>query len=263
MTFLEVQITSWDKIYFVDPAGQDLGVGNYVIMMTTNGEEIGKVVAKTERDTASFAVKDEDLATLIRKAEKDDVEKALELKKKEQKTVADCKVLITKHDLPMKLVDAHYSIDNKRLTFAFIANGRVDFRVLLKDLVKHFKLNIRLQQIGIRDEIKINGDMGCCGKILCCQSFYKDLGNVTSDLADLQQVSHRGSERLSGVCGRLKCCLNYEKAAYEECADQLPPIGSEIKTKQGKGVVMGWHTLKKTVDVQLDNGVFLEVEIEK
>jgi cell fate regulator YaaT (PSP1 superfamily) len=157
----------------------------------------------------------------------------------------------------MKLVDAHFSIDGKRLTFAFIANGRVDFRSLLKDLVKHFKLNIRLQQIGIRDEIKINGDMGCCGKILCCQSFYKDLGNVTSDLAELQQVAHRGSDRLSGVCGRLKCCLTYERAAYEDCARCLPPIGSQIRTKQGKGTVIGHHTLKKTVNVRLEDNTIL------
>jgi cell fate regulator YaaT (PSP1 superfamily) len=150
-------------------------------------------------------------------------------------------------------VDVHFSFDDSRVTFAFIAEGRVDFRELLKDLNKSYKKNIRLQQIGIRDEIKISGDIGCCGRNLCCQSFYKDLGNITSDLAELQQVSHRGAERLSGVCGRLKCCLSYEKELYNELADKLPMIGEKLKTAHGRGSVIGWHVLRQSVDVLLDD----------
>ncbi len=261
MKLQEVFVTSWDKIYYIESVEQTVPVGGYLVINTSQGEELGKVVAEIEKDPQSLDEKDEEMATFVRKAKQEDIESTLEARKKIPKTISDCKTFVKKHDLPMKLVDAHYSIDNKRLTFAFISNGRVDFRGLLRDLVKHFKLNIRLQQIGIRDEIKINGDLGCCGKVLCCQNFYQDLGNVTSDLADLQQVAHRGSDRLSGVCGRLKCCLTYEKDAYQKLAEGLPAIGSEYKTKQGKGVVIGWHTLKRSVDVKLTDGTILEVII--
>ncbi|OGF30877.1 hypothetical protein A2533_03160 [Candidatus Falkowbacteria bacterium RIFOXYD2_FULL_35_9] len=251
MKLIEVQITTWDKIYYFETSEVDFDLGGYVIVQTENGEEIVKVVNICER--GNEVLDEEFSAQYIRKAEREDIEKALEYKKNEVSVLATCKSMIKKVNLPMKLVDAHFSIDGKRLTFAFIANGRVDFRVLLKDLVKQFKLNIRLQQIGIRDEIKINGDLGCCGHQLCCQSFYKELGNVTSDLADLQQITHRGSERLSGVCGRLKCCLTFEKEVYEECAACLPAVGTRVRTDQGRGVVIGWNTLKKSVRVKLDD----------
>lgn len=261
MKLLEVFVTSWDKIYYLPAGDEPVAVGGYLVMNTSQGEELGKVVAEVDREVEKLDEKDEELTTFVRKATQEDIESTLEFRKKIPKTVSDCKTFVKKHDLPMKLVDAHYSIDGKRLTFAFIANGRVDFRGLLRDLVKHFKLNIRLQQIGIRDEIKINGDLGCCGKVLCCQNFYQDLGNVTSDLADLQQVAHRGSDRLSGVCGRLKCCLTYEKDVYQKMAEGLPAVGSEYKTKQGKGIVIGWHTLKRTVDVKLTDGTIIEVSL--
>ena len=155
-------------------------------------------------------------------------------------------------------------MDNSRITFAFIADGRVDFRDLLKDLNKEFKKNIRLQQIGIRDEIKICGDIGCCGKEVCCKSFYKDLGNVTSELAALQQVAHRGSERLSGVCGRLKCCLTFEQDLYNSLAEKLPMVGEKVSCKHGRGQVIGWHVLKGSVDVLLDDkDTIVEITIEK
>ena len=252
MTLLEVNVTSWDKRYYIEVPTEAIPMGSYILIETSQGEEIGKVVAGADKVVENFDDKVEELSKFIRKSAKEDIEKALEFKKMLPKAISDCKAMINKYELPMKLVDAHFSIDGKRLTFAFIANGRVDFRNLLKDLVKQFKLNIRLQQIGIRDEIKINGDLGCCGKVLCCRSFYNDLGNVTSDLADLQQVSHRGSDRLSGVCGRLKCCLNFEKDVYQEMSKGLPPIGTFVKTKFGRGKVIGWYTLRRSVKVFLE-----------
>jgi cell fate regulator YaaT (PSP1 superfamily) len=263
LILFEVNITSWEKKYYIEKPDEEISMGNYIIIETSQGEEIGKIIASVSKDIEKFDEKEEELAKYVRKSSKEDIERALEMKKKLPKAVSDCKAMVNKHDLPMKLVDAHFSIDEKRLTFAFISNGRVDFRGLLKDLVKQFKLNIRLQQIGIRDEIKINGDLGCCGKVLCCRSFYYDLGNVTSDLADLQQVSHRGSERLSGVCGRLKCCLNYEKEVYQEKSEGLPPVGTRVKTKKGRGKVVGWHTLRRSVDVYLDEEkTVVEIPIE-
>jgi cell fate regulator YaaT (PSP1 superfamily) len=168
----------------------------------------------------------------------------------------------------MKVVDCHCSFDNQRLTFAFIADGRIDFRNLVKELNKHFQKSIRLHQLGVRDEAKIEGDIGSCGLVQCCKSHLKKLGNVTSDYADIQQVAHRGSERLSGVCGRLKCCLAYENEVYQERAKKLPAIGARVSTKHGRGEIIGWHVLKSTVDVRIDpekdndKGLVVEVPIE-
>ncbi|MBT4722286.1 signal peptidase [Candidatus Falkowbacteria bacterium] len=199
-----------------------------------------------------------------RKANKEDLEILLERNKSKQWAMTECRGLITKHSLPIKLVDVYFTFDDSRVTFAFIADGRVDFRELLKDLNKKFHKNIRLQQLGIRDEIKMTGDIGCCGRDLCCKTHLNELASITSDLADLQQVAHRGSDRLSGVCGRLKCCLLYEKATYDELADKLPLLGEKIKTDHGKGQVIGWHVLKQSVDVLLDDQqTIVEVPIEK
>ena len=194
---------------------------------------------------------------------KEDILKMQSREKDKAEAMHYFKKAIKKLDLPMKPVDAHFSLDGGRITFAFIADGRVDFRELVKDLTKHFQKSIRLQQLGIRDEAKVAGDYGPCGQLLCCKRFLKELGNVTSELVALQQVSHRGSERLSGCCGRLKCCMAYEQYLYDEMAKGLPPIGSEIKTDKGKGKVIGWHTLKQTVDVQLnEDNVIIEHKIK-
>jgi len=258
----EIQFTPWDKVYYFDPLDLDLTVNNYVVVETKLGLDLGKVVGIKDLPEEKIETNGEGIKPILRKATKEDLEKALGYKKQKAKAISDCKALITKHDLPMKLVDVHFSLDDSRMTFAFISNGRVDFRDLVKSLIKQFKKNIRLQQIGIRDEIKINGDIGCCGHSLCCQTFYRDLGNVTSELADLQQVSHRGSDRLSGVCGRLKCCLTYEENVYNEFADKLPAIGETIKTDKGRGEVIGWHVLKQSVDVLLeDTDTIIEVPV--
>jgi len=263
MKVAAVQFHPWDKIYNFDMSGMELTAGDYVVVETKLGVEMGKIVGFEDYSDEALKALPEPMKLITRQANKEDFAKALELKKSKIKAFAECKALIKKHAMPIKLVDVHFSFDDSRVTFAFIADGRVDFRELLKDLNKVFKKNIRLQQIGIRDEMKINGDTGCCGRNLCCQSFYKDLGNVTSDLADLQQVAHRGSERLSGVCGRLKCCLNYEKDLYNSIADKLPLVGETIKTPHGRGQVIAWHVLKQTVDVVLeDKETIVEVNIE-
>ncbi|HCC22871.1 TPA: stage 0 sporulation protein [Candidatus Falkowbacteria bacterium] len=262
MNIYEVQIKPWDGLLVVE-TDDDLPLGSYICLETELGQDLAKVKSKNTQTKAAVDKTAGQVAKFIAPASRENIEHALDLKKKEKKALSDCKAGIKKHKLPMKLVDAHFSFDDKRLTYAFISNGRVDFRYLLRDLVKMYKLNIRLQQIGIRDEIKINGDLGCCGEVLCCQDFLRDLGNVSSDLADLQQIAHRGSERLSGVCGRLKCCLNYEKECYHDCAKCLPVVGTRVRTDSGRGVVIGWHTLKKSVDVRLDDGAtVIEVPIK-
>jgi cell fate regulator YaaT (PSP1 superfamily) len=270
MRLAQVQFVSWDKIYSFDPVDLEIEVGNYVIVETKLGVEIGKVVGFMNIDEKAHAIAGqvagelpEPVKPIIRKATKQDMDKVLEQRKEKNKILKSCKRLTEKYELPMKLVDVHLSFDDSRLTFAFIANGRVDFRELLKDLIKKFQKNIRLQQIGVRDEARLRGDVGCCGLSLCCQRFCRELDSVTSDLADLQQVAHRGVERLSGVCGRLKCCLNFEKNHYFELSEKFPALGAKIKTSHGRGEVIRRHLLKGTVEVLLDDGETIIEEVIK
>jgi len=151
----------------------------------------------------------------------------------------------------MKLIDCYCSFDSNRLTFSFIADGRVDFRNLVKELTKQFKKTIRLQQLGVRDEAKLTGDIGSCGRGLCCQGHLKELGNVSTEYAKDQMIAHRGSDRLSGQCGRLKCCLAYEEDFYKEELKDYPKIGEKVKTKSGTGYVIGINILSKTFDVRV------------
>ena len=158
----------------------------------------------------------------------------------------------------MKLVDCGFSFDDTRLTFAFTSDTRVDFRELVKDLTRQFQKKIRLQQIGIRDTLKQVGGIGPCGRNLCCHRFLDDLGNISTDLARDQQIEQRGSDRLSGTCGRLKCCLAYEAEGYKDTAQKFPPVGTMIKTSQGKGKVINWNILKHSVDVRIDDETVIE-----
>ena len=254
MQIIEIQFTLWDQSYYFKPENHeglslDIKVGDQVIVETVLGIDLGKVILVGELDPSAVGV--EEVKPILRKVTPEDQLKYLEVCKGKEDLLTECRGLIKKYQLPMKLVAVHKSFDENRITFAFIADGRVDFRDLLKELIRKHKKSIRLQQLGVRDEAKIKGDVGPCGRNLCCQTYLKELGNVTTDMAKNQQVAHRGSDRLSGSCGRLKCCLRYEESVYNELAKDLPVIGSKIKTKHGPGVVIGWHTLKGTVDVDL------------
>lgn len=260
---VEVQFTSWGRIYDFDAGESKIDVGDFVVVKTDLGTEVGKVVGIKEVSKSEIEAAEIEIKPIFRKATTADMEKFKEKEGQKKKALEICKQLIKKHNLPMKLIDAHFSFDGGRLTFAFVADGRVDFRALVSDLTKTFQKSIRLQQLGIRDEAKISGDIGICGRYLCCQKFLKDLGNITSELADLQQIAHRGSERLTGVCGRLMCCLAYEQKLYEEQIKKLPAIGTMVRTDYGKGKVVGWHVLKQSVDVELEEGRVVEVEIKK
>jgi len=245
-----VQFTPWDKVYYFDPGDLKLVEEDFVVVETQLGVDMGKVVGFEEITEAP----EQEIKGMTRKATREDLQKRLELDSEKEKEVENCKKMIDKHDLPMKLVDVHFSFDDKRVVFAFIAQGRIDFRDLVKDLTRHYQRSIRLQQIGIRDEMKMCGDIGPCGRGLCCQGFVKNLGNITSELAEEQQVAHRGSERLAGCCGRLRCCLAFENPVYKELIAKMPALGTIVKTPKGKGEVVGWHTLKETVDVRIIEG---------
>ena len=263
MKIVEIQFTPWGRIYDFDAGDSALGTGDFVVVKTDLGVEIGKVVGTKDLEAKEIETAKLKIKPIFRKASTADMIKLKEKDGQKKEALTVCKKLVRKYALPIKLIDAHFSFDGGRLTFAFVADGRVDFRDLVKDLTKFFQKSIRLQQLGIRDEAKISGDVGACGRNLCCQKFKKDLGNISSDLADLQQISHRGSDRLTGICGRLMCCLAYEQKNYEEAAKKLPPIGTAVRTDRGRGKVIGWHTLKQSVDVRLEEGTIIEVPIKK
>lgn len=259
MRVVQVQFSPWDKRYNFDPADFDVKVGDQVIVKTELGVELGKVVALQDLPDAKIEAKTEDgkpaieIKKIIRIAEATDLKK-LPNDKQKKKDFAYCKKVIDKYQLPMKLVDVHYSFDDARITFPFIADSRIDFRELVKDLTKHFSRNIRLQQIGIRDEARFTGDFGHCGRSLCCSRFLGDLNSITSEMAELQQCVHRGSERISGICGRLMCCLAYEEDGYKKLAENLPPLDVQVKVEGRIGRVLARYILKQTVKVLLDEG---------
>ncbi len=260
MKIIDVQFTPWGKRYWFDPQEHELKVGDCVIVKTEIGIELGRVKAIKEIEQDKI---DKPVKPITRKATLSDIEKIEKKNKYKEKDIEICKKLVEKNELPIKIVGVHYSFDGGRLTFYFIAKGRVDFRELVKDLTHKFQKSICLRQIGVRDEAKASGDIGPCGMTLCCKDFLNRLGEVNSDFAETQQVLHRGSSRLSGMCGRLKCCLKFEQEHYAELRKNMPALGSIIKTAEGKGKVVAQHVLKQTVDVQLekDESVILEVEV--
>ncbi|MFA5188033.1 MAG: regulatory iron-sulfur-containing complex subunit RicT [Patescibacteria group bacterium] len=262
MKIAEVQFNLWETPGQFLLNELDLKIGDYVIVETDTAVEIGKIIEIKEMDDKTAT---QSVTPISRKATLADLESLEKYEKSKEETMDICKKMIIKNQLAMKLIDIHYSFDDKRITFAFIANGRVDFRPLVKDLTRQFQKNIRLQQLGVRDEAKIDGDIGACGIDQCCKTHLKVLGNVSADQAQLQQVSHRGAERLSGICGRLKCCLRYENDLYKELSAKFPAIGSKVKTPRGKGEVVDWHILKQTVNVRLadDPDSIVDVPIDK
>lgn len=259
----KIQINFWDQIYECLVNDLKIEIGDQVVVRSEWGTDIGRVISIG--DVSSDQADKKELVSLTRRATTEDLEAVSEIKKQIPAALEHCKKVVDHHNLPMKVIDAHFSFDGSRLVFPFIADGRIDFRQLVKDLTHHFQKSIRLQQIGIRDEAKISGDFGSCGRNLCCKTHLKDLTSITSDLADLQQVAHRGSERLSGMCGRLRCCLAFEEETYRELAKNLPEIGTAVKTSQGRGKVISRHILKNAVSVELEgeDKNIIEVTINK
>jgi len=257
MKVAEIQFIPWDKSYYFLLNGFDLKPKAKVVVKTDLGFELGEVVGFAEVDEREFVAEENSdsagerkiIKPILRLANEEDLRHEVSCSEKRE-AVDYCRDLKERHQLPMKVIDAHFSFDGSRITFAFIADGRVDFRELVKDLTRHFGRTIRLQQIGIRDEARIMGDVGHCGKTLCCKGHLKQLASITSEMAEMQQCSHRGSDRISGICGRLMCCLAYEQAGYEENAKKVPAIGTRVNVDGKRGVVVGQHILKESVDVE-------------
>lgn len=234
------------KTYYFDPQGITAEKGQFAIVETARGPEFGDVCIGNTRIRATDVVSP--LRPVVRIATEQDITKNAENRKKEQDALVICREKIAAHRLEMKLVDAQYAFDGSKLLFYFTADGRVDFRELVKDLASVFRTRIELRQIGIRDEAKMLGGLGACGRALCCSTFLPDFAQVSIKMAKEQNLS-LNSSKISGVCGRLMCCLRFESDTYNEEIRRTPAIDTPVKTEDGIGYVIGTNPLAGTVRV--------------
>jgi len=248
------------KIYYFDPAGIELEVGDYVVVKTTRGQELGRVVIAPGQVVSGEVNKE--LKPVVRKAEPEDMEQAEELEAKEANALAECAKLITKYRLPMKLLSAEYNLDGSRLTFFFSATERVDFRELVRELNSRFKLRVELRQLGPRDEAKAVGGFGRCGRPLCCANFLSEFFPVSIRMAKDQDLP-LNPMKISGVCGRLLCCLAYESGQYQSMKKQMPRVGQQVSTAMGPARVVGSNPLKETVLVEVEGQANVELPLSE
>ena len=239
------------KIYYFSPDGLKLKSGDHVIVETSRGIEYGTVVIPSKNVTDDEIVPP--LKKILRIATPQD-DKQIEInKEKEKEAMKLCQEKIHKHNLDMKLIDVEYTFDHNKVLFYFSADGRIDFRELVRDLAGVFKTRIELRQIGVRDEAKMMGGLGICGRQLCCSLFLSDFDPVSIKMAKEQNLSLNPT-KISGTCGRLMCCLKNEQAAYEDIIKTIPGVGSVVETADGKGSVTAVSALKGILTVAVENG---------
>ena len=245
------------KIYFFDPKWLEVQKGESVVVETSQGEEIAEVVVPNRMIEEDKIVAP--LKKVLRLASQRDLKHAEECRKKEKEAFELCNKKIKEHKLEMTLTDVEYKFDNSKILFYFTADGRIDFRDLVKDLAAIYKTRIELRQIGVRDEVKRIGGNGVCGRELCCCSFLSDFETVSIKMAKEQNISLNPS-KISGNCGRLMCCLKYEQEVYEEKLSRLPNVGAIVKTPDGKGEVEGVETLKEAIKVKIKDGEIFKIK---
>ena len=245
-----VRFKEVSKIYYFDPTNIKFKIGDKVIVETVRGIELGEIVL----DNRSIPEEDivAPLRQVIRAATDEDLKKLEEIKDREKNALVICEEKIKEHKLNMKLVDVEYTFDCGKILFYFTADGRVDFRELVKSLAGVFKTRIELRQIGVRDEAKILGGIGICGRQLCCKSFLCDFHPVSIKMAKEQSLSLNPT-KISGCCGRLMCCLKYENDTYEEMLKFVPKVDAIVRTPDGKGKVIENNVLGGTIKVKLDS----------
>ncbi len=243
-----IRFKSAGKIYYFDPDGIDFRAGDVVVVETTRGVESGEVVVSNKNVEESEIVAP--LKKVIRKATEVDLKQIETNRAKEEKAYQICVEKISDHGLPMKLVDVEYTFDANKIIFYFTADGRIDFRELVKDLAAIFRTRIELRQIGVRDEAKMLGGLGSCGRGLCCATFLGEFQPVSIRMAKDQNLSLNPT-KISGICGRLMCCLKYESEAYEEERKLFPDVGSLVETPVGEGKIASVNILKQNVTVEL------------
>lgn len=239
------------KIYYFDPQNLNVEKGNYVVVETARGIEFGECVIGIKEIPETDIVAP--LKCVIRVAENADVVKNKDNKSKESDAFNICLKKIEEHKLNMKLIDVEYTFDNNKVIFYFTADGRVDFRELVKDLATIFKTRIELRQIGVRDEAKMLGGLGPCGRPMCCSTFLGDFASVSIKMAKEQNLSLNPT-KISGICGRLMCCLNYEQSTYEDIRKRMPSVGSVIETEYGKAEVVSNNIVKEIVKAKFKKG---------
>ena len=242
-----VRFRNAGKIYYFSPGNMEIKTGDHVIVETARGIEYGYVVLGSRDVEESKVI--QPLKSVIRMATKDDKNKEQLNRAKEKDAFKICQEKIRKHNLEMKLIDVEYTFDNNKILFYFTADGRIDFRELVKDLASVFKTRIELRQVGVRDETKIVGGVGICGRALCCHSYLTEFIPVSIKMAKEQNLSLNPT-KISGVCGRLMCCLKNEEETYEYLNSKLPGIGDYVTTDDGlKGEVQSVNVLRQLVKV--------------
>ena len=255
-TVIGVKFRKPGKVYFFDPENMQIKKEDYVIVETSMGEEIGKVVIDNKK------VNEEKLANplkkVIRLASKKDLRQYEENKKKEPEALKICEQKIKKHKLNMRLIDVEYKFDNSKILFYFTAEGRVDFRDLVKDLASVFKTRIELRQIGPRDKAKEVGGLGPCGRPLCCSSYLYTFENITINMAKNQNIA-LNPNKINGACGRLLCCLSYEDDTYSELKKDLPKVGDIINKDGISGKVISVDVIKKTYRIETKDKEIIEL----
>lgn len=236
------------KVYYFGPGGTAPDQGDHVIVETARGLEFGTVtMGETE-------IQEEDIVSplkdIVRLATEEDIKKHRQNLEKRDDAMRLCQEKIDAHDLEMKLIDVEYTFDNSKVVFYFTADGRVDFRELVKDLASVFRMRIELRQIGVRDEAKMLGGVGSCGRGLCCHTWLRDFEPVSIKMAKVQNLSLNPT-KISGICGRLMCCLKYENDLYAELKKGMPNAGERVKTPDGKAVVVDTNILESSVKTRL------------
>ncbi|WP_186673310.1 stage 0 sporulation family protein [Sporosarcina sp. BP05] len=249
------------KIYYFDPLEYALDEGDYVIVETARGIEYGKVTGRVREVGENDVVLP--LKKIIRPAQTEDLEKVEENRLEAERAFSTGVEKIIEHALEMKLVDVEYTFDRNKIVFYFTAEGRVDFRNLVKDLASIFRTRIELRQIGVRDEAKMLGGIGPCGRMLCCSTFLGDFEPVSIKMAKDQNLSLNPS-KISGLCGRLMCCLKYENDDYEEAKALMPDVGTRVQTPEGPGKVVGLNLLERLLQVSIaEQDLVLEYTLEE
>jgi cell fate regulator YaaT (PSP1 superfamily) len=244
------------KVYYFDPSGIALQMGDDVIVETARGLEYGQVIVEPREAPEEKVTLP--LKTVIRVATPEDHAQLLENQEKEKKAFGICQEKVAHHKLDMKLVDVEYTFDRSKIIFYFTADGRVDFRELVKDLAAVFRTRIELRQIGVRDEAKMLGGLGPCGRPLCCSTFLGDFEPVSIKMAKEQNLS-LNPVKISGICSRLMCCLKYESTCYRETKSDLPLVGGKIRFDGVEGKILAVNQLKESLLVEFDNGGKREV----
>jgi cell fate regulator YaaT (PSP1 superfamily) len=244
------------KVYYFDAGDIPLAAGDYAVVKTSRGLELGHVVIAPGQVVAGES--GEALSPVVRKAEPEDIAKARELDAKAEEALIECGKIIAELQLPMKLLTAEYNLDSSRLTFLFSAEERVDFRELVRRLSGKFKMRVELRQVGSRDEAKLLGSFGRCGRPLCCATFLTEFTPVSIKMAKEQDLP-LNPMKISGACGRLMCCLAYEGEQYRTMREKMPKVGQRVSTRMGEATVVGNNPLKETVMVELDSEATVEL----